>query len=137
MLSITSSSPATHLSVAGILLTRLAEADFDRLGDVFEPDLRAIVMLPAGVFEWPDPATVCAVFEQWFGDVDEYDVTDFAVSRVGSRTHLRWRIVVSGGHLDEGRYVVDQQLYADLGPTGRIGSMSMLCSGFCRENERR
>jgi hypothetical protein len=117
-------------------LTRLAEADFGRLGDALEPDLRAIVVLPAGVFQWPDAATVCAVFEQWFGDVDEYDVTNFAVSRVGSRTHLRWRIVVSGGHLGEGRYVVDQQLYADLGPSGRIGSMSMLCSGFCKESER-
>jgi hypothetical protein len=128
-------SPSTHLAVAGIFLTRLAEADFDRFGDAFEPDFRAIVMLPAGVFEWPDLATVSAVFKQWFGDVDGYDVTDFAVSRVGRRTHLRWRIIVSGGHLGEGRYVVDQQLYADLGPTGRIGSMSMLCSGFCKEKE--
>ena len=83
-----------------------------------------------GVFEWPDHGTIRAVFEGWFGDVDEYGVTDFAVSRIGRRLHLRWRILVSGGHLGDGRHVVEQQMYADTGRTGRIGRMSFLCSGF-------
>jgi hypothetical protein len=49
---------------------------------------------------------------------------------MGRRLHLRWRILVSGGHLGDGRYIVDQQMYVDTGRTGRIGSMSFLCSGF-------
>ena len=87
-------------------------------------------MLPAGVYEWPGHEAIRSVFEQWFGDVDEYGITDFAVSRIGRRLHLRWRILVGGGHLGDGRYVVEQQMYADTGRTGRIASMSFLCSGF-------
>jgi hypothetical protein len=128
------SPSSTQLAVAATLLTHLAGAEFDGLGDVFEPDVRALAMLPGGVFEWPDPATVHAVFDQWFGDVTEYELTDFAVSLVEHRMHLRWRLTVAGGHLGPARHVVEQQVYADLGPTGRIGSMSFLCSGFLRES---
>jgi hypothetical protein len=127
------SPSSTQLAIAGTLLARLANAEFDRLGDAFEPDFRALAMLPGGIFEWPEPATVRAAFEQWFGDVAEYDVTDFTVSLIRRRMHLRWRITVAGGHLGDGRYVVEQQIYADTGRTGRIGSMSLLCSGFVRE----
>jgi hypothetical protein len=129
----TNQASSTQLAIAGTLLARLANAEFDRLGDAFEPDGKALAMLPGGVFEWPDPATICAVFEQWFGDVSVYTVTNFAVNVIGRRMHMQWRITVAGGHLGDGRYVVDQQVYADTGRTGRIGSMSLLCSGFVRE----
>jgi hypothetical protein len=123
---------STHLARAGTLLAAVAERDFDRLADAFEPELAAIAVLPGGVFQWPDRTTVRGVFEQWFGDVEEYDVTDLSASRLGRRLHARWRVTVSGGHLGSGRHVVEQQLYADTGPTGRIATMSFLCSGFCR-----
>ena len=124
------STTDTRLAIAAMLLARLANAEFEHFDDVFEPDLTALAMLPAGVYEWPGHETIRAVFEDWFDDVDEYGVTDFAVSRIGRRLHLRWRILVSGGRLGDGRYVVEQQMYADTGRTGRIGSMSFLCSGF-------
>jgi hypothetical protein len=135
MISTESASPPdTQLTIAGMLLSRLANGQFEHLDDVFEPEVRALAMLPAGVYEWPGCETIRAVFDQWFGDVDEYAVTDFAASRIGRRLHLRWRILVSGGHLGNGRYLVEQQMYADAGPTGRIASMSFLCSGFVPVN---
>ena len=131
MNSTRSASPTiTQLTIAGMLLDRLANAEFEHLDDVFEPEIVALAMLPGGVYEWPGHESIRAVFDGWFGDVDEYGVTDFAVSRIGRRLHLRWRILVSGGHLGDGRYIVEQQMYTDAGPTGRIGSMSFLCSGF-------
>jgi hypothetical protein len=123
-------------AVAGILLARLSDADFVGLADAFESPLDALAMLPAGVFRWPDPATVTSVFEQWFGGVDEFRLTDFAVSHLGRRLHVRWRILVSGGGFGADRHVVEQQVYADTGPSGRIASMSLLCSGFIREQRR-
>jgi hypothetical protein len=133
MISTEHSPPVdSELTIAGTLLARLANGDFEHLDDVFETDLTALAMLPGGVYEWPGHEAIRSVFEQWFGDVDEYGVTDFAVSRIGRRLHLRWRILVSGGHLGDGRYVVEQQMYADIGHTGRIASMSFLCSGFVR-----
>ena len=89
------STSDTGVAVARVLLARLADADFDGLADAFESDLEALATLPAGVFRWPDPATVTAVFQQWFGDVDEYRLTDFAYSRLGSRLQVRWRISVA------------------------------------------
>ena len=130
----TAAQPDAELNVAATLLARLANAEFDHLDDVFEPDVTALAMLPAGVYEWPGHETIRAVFEQWFGDVEQYVVTDFTASRIGRRMHLRWRINVSGGHLGGGRYVVEQQMYADTGRTGRIASMSFLCSGFVRDD---
>ena len=141
MISATSLSPSSspapapsprQLMVAATLLTRLANAEFDELGELFEPELNALAMLPAGVFEWPDPGTIRAVFNQWFGDVDHYEIVDFAVGLVGPRMHARWRVSVAGGHLGDGWYVVDQQIYADTTAAGRIRSMSFMCSGFVR-----
>jgi len=123
----------THAAVAGVLRARLADADFVGLADAFEPELDALAMLPAGVFRWPDPATVTGVFEEWFGDVDEYRLTEFASSGLGGRLHAGWRIVVAGGGFGADRHVVEQQIYADPGRTGRIASMRLLCSGFIRE----
>ena len=130
------STSDTGIAVAAALLVRLADADFDGLADAFEPELEALAMLPAGVFRLPDPATVTAAFRQWFGEVDEYRLTDFGFSRLGSRLHLRWRISVAGGGFGAARHVVEQHLYCDTGPTGRIASMSLLCSGFVRERDR-
>jgi hypothetical protein len=123
----------SHTDVAAALLARIADADFDGLADAFEPELDALALLPAGVFRWPDRATITAVFEQWFSGVDEYALTDFACSRVNGRLHVRWRITVAGGGFGARRHVVEQQLYGDIGPTGRIASMSLLCSGFLPE----
>jgi hypothetical protein len=133
MISTEHSPPAdTQLTIAATLLARLTNREFEHLDDVFEPELTALAMLPGGVYEWPGNEAIRSVFEQWFGDVDEYRITDFGVSRIERRLHLRWRILVSGGHLGNGRYVVEQQMYADTGLTGRIASMSFLCSGFVR-----
>ena len=123
-----------HPTLAARLLAHLADRDFERFADAFEPDFAAIAVLPAGVYEWRDRAAVRSVFEHWFGAARELDVVGFAFNRIGPRMHLRWRIALSGGHVGDRRHVVEQQLYADLGATARISSMAFLCSGFHPED---
>ena len=45
-----------------------------------------------------------------------------------------WRLHVRGGRLGQEDFVVEQHAYADAGPTGRIQSLVLVCSGFCKEH---
>jgi hypothetical protein len=114
--------------LATTVLTALREANFAELAGAFEGDQHTIVTAPAGVFHWRDRAAVETSFERWFGDADELAVTDFAFARIGERLHLRWRVSFAGGSIGPGRHVVEQQLYAELGPTGRIRSTAFVSS---------
>ena len=66
--------------------------------------------------------------------MDEYEVLDATVGLVGTRLQLSWRLHVRGGRLGPDDFVVEQHGYADTGPTGRIQSLCLVCSGFCKEH---
>ncbi|HEY5014480.1 MAG TPA: nuclear transport factor 2 family protein [Acidimicrobiia bacterium] len=132
----TDASPSVpHFAAAGSFLEALAAQDFERLAAALDDDASLSALLPRGFCEWRGAAEIAAMFEKWFGDVDEFEVADAAVGQVGSRLQLRWRMRVRGGpRFGDDAMVVEQHVYADTAPTGRIRSMSLLCSGFCKEH---
>jgi hypothetical protein len=130
----TDTEPATRQPTVGdVFLARLGARDFERLAELFEPDVVLHALLPDGLRERQGPEQVIDSFAGWFGRVDEYELLDAAAGNVGPRLQLHWRARVRGGGFPDGSFVVEQHIYADPGPSGRIHGMAMLCSGFVRE----
>jgi SnoaL-like domain len=125
---------APQFATAGLFLERLVTGDFDQLAAALEADVKLSALLPRGLKEWDGRDAVCGAFDQFFGGMDEYEVLDAEVGQVGQRLQMRWRLHVRGGRLGDSDFVVEQFCYADGGPTGRIQTMSMVCSGFCKEH---
>lgn len=122
------------LAAAGLFLEQLATADFTQLAMALEPDAHLRALLPRGFREWEGREAVCGGFTWMLGGMDEYVLLDATVGLIGSRLQLAWRMRVHGGRLGPADFVVEQQAYADTGPTGRIQSLSLVCSGFCPEH---
>lgn len=127
-------SVPTVTPIAETMLGSLATRDFDRLASVFEPDISLNAVLPDGFHEWHGSERVTAAFVRWFGRVDECELVDAASGFFGPRLQMYWRARVRGGSFGDRDFVVEQNVYADPGPTGRIQAMSMLCSGFVAEH---
>jgi hypothetical protein len=122
------------LAAAGLFLERIAAADFARLGIALEADVTLKALLPRAFREWQGRDAACEAFAGMLGGLDSYTVLDASVGLVGTRLQLAWRLQVSGGRLGPEQFVVEQTAYADAGPTGRIQSMSLVCSGFCKQH---
>jgi hypothetical protein len=133
MISIRHGPSPAETSIADVFLGRLAARDIDGLAELFELDGTLLALLPDGFHTWEGRSRIAAAFSRWFGRVDELDLLDSGAGGHGPRLHLRWRARVRGGGFGDTSYVVEQLVYADPGPTGRIQTMSMLCSGFVRE----
>jgi hypothetical protein len=116
-----------------VFLERLATFDFNQLGAALEEDATLRALLPRRFREWEGREAVCEAFTGMLGGMDEYAVLDATVGLIGTRLQLAWRLRVRGGRLGPEAFVVEQQAYADTGPSGRIQSMSLVCSGFCKE----
>ncbi|MET0458969.1 MAG: nuclear transport factor 2 family protein [Ilumatobacteraceae bacterium] len=125
--------PVPHVPVTDALLGSLARRDFDQLAAVLEPDVVLRALLPGGFHEWTGPERVTEAFGRWFGRVDEFELVAATVGVHGPRLQLSWRARVRGGRFGDAPFVVNQHVYADPGPTGRIQTMAMLCSGFTEE----
>jgi hypothetical protein len=123
-----------QFAAAGLFLEKLVAGAFDQLAVALEPGAMLRALLPRGYREWEGCEAVCDAFAGWFGGMDEYGVLDASVGLVGTRLQLSWRLRVRGERLGPRAFVVDQQAYADDGPTGRLQSLSLVCSGFCREH---
>ena len=134
MTSANTSLSTAGFSVADVFLAHLAAGDFARFATVFDADVSFSALLPDGLHEWTGPEGVTAAFVRWFGRVDEFEILEASIGQVGPRLQLNWRARVRGGPFGAERFVVEQHLYADRGPTGLIQSMSMLCSGFAKED---
>ncbi len=78
---------------------------------------------------------LATMFVGWFGRVDECLLVATSVDLVGPRLQLAWPARMRGGHFGNAYFVVEQQVCADPGPSGRILAMSMLCSGFVRDHD--
>jgi len=125
---------ATTPTVAGAFLEGLAAQDFTGIAATLDDDAHLTALVPSGFKQWHGPEQIGATLRGWFGDVDDFELVDAAVGEVGRRLHLRWRVRVQApARFGAGWFVVEQQVYADTGPDGRISEMFLLCSGFCRE----
>src|SRR6476661_4282200 len=120
-------------SVAGAFLEGLAAQDFIRIAATLDEDAHLTALVPSGFKQWHGAEQIGATLRYWFGDVDAFDLVDTSVGEVGQRLHLRWRARVQAPRLGVGWFVVEQQVYADTGPDGRLAQLFLLCSGFCRE----
>ena len=123
-----------RFAAAASFLEALAAGDFDRLGQALDDDATMAALLPRGFREWHGADAITGMFTQWFGDVDEFEVADASVGQVGARLQLRWRLRLRGARLGPDPMIVEQHVYATTGNSGRIQSMSLLCSGFCKEH---
>jgi hypothetical protein len=126
-------SDVAPFSVGGTFLEALAAQDFSRLAATLTDTAHLSALVPRGLREWEGPDQIGATFRRWFGEVDRFELVDAVLGEVGPRLHLRWRVRVQGGRFGARWFVVEQQVYADTGPDGRIARLSLLCSGFCAE----
>ena len=120
--------------IAGVLVEALADHDFDGLAAALDPDATMSALLPRGFVEWHGAAQICAAFEKWFGDVEEFEVSDASVGQVGALLQLRWRVRLRGIRFGEEPMVAEQCAYATSSPGARIGHIRLLCSGFWNEH---
>src|SRR5947209_14055805 len=123
-----------QFAAAGLFLDKLAGGDFGQLAVALEPDATLRALLPRRYREWDGREAVCDAFRQLFGGMDEYGVLDATVGLIGDRLQLSWRLHVRGRRLGPNDFVVEQHGYADPGPTGRLQSLNLVCSGFRREH---
>jgi hypothetical protein len=123
-------SDAALFTVAGAFLDGLAAQDFSRIAATLDDAAHLSALLPRGLAEWDGPDQISAAFRQWFGEVDRFELVDAVIGGVGPRLHLRWRVRVQAEARGEGWLVIEQQVYADAGPDGRLTRLSLLCSGF-------
>jgi hypothetical protein len=120
--------------VAGTFLEALAARDFTRVATALTDTAHLSALVPRGLREEDGPERIAATFRGWFGGVDRFELVDAVVGEVGPRLHLRWRLRVQDHQrFGPGWFVVEQQVYADTDPDGRIARLSLLCSGFCPE----
>jgi hypothetical protein len=129
-----STDTAPRFAVAGTFLEALAAQDFAQLASTLEPEASLRALLPRGFCEWNGATDISEAFARWFGDVERFEVVDASVGQVGDRLQLRWRVGIRGPRLGDDDLVVEQHVYADIGATGRIGALSLLCSGYRREH---
>jgi hypothetical protein len=125
-----SRSDAALFTVAGAFLDGLAAQDFLRIAATLDDAAQLSALLPRGLAVWAGPDQISAAFRGWFGEVDRFELVDAVVGQVGPRLHLRWRVRVQAAARGKGWLVIEQQVYADAGPDGRLTRLSLLCSGF-------
>jgi hypothetical protein len=125
-------TPSRRWSVGGLLLETLADRDFTAMADCFEPAATMRALLPRGPAEYHGATEITEAFRFWFGGADLFEVFDAAVSDVGTRLHLAWRLRVDRTPRgDLGWHVIEQQVFADANE--RIEALDLLCSGFVRD----
>jgi hypothetical protein len=128
-------APHPGFVAAGALLEALVTRDFERLAGTLTTDASLAALLPRGFDEWQGAAAIRSAFFGWFGEADEFEVVDASIGQVGSRLQLRWRIRVRAARFGGDPMVVEQNVYAETAPDGRIAHLALLCSGFCREHD--
>ena len=128
----TTSTPdgAPSLAVAGRFIDGLAARDFDGVVATLTDEVRFRALLPSRVLDLEGRDAVRATFETWFGDAERWDLVEAVVGEVGGRIHLRWRLSLTNPRVAAGNLLVEQQVYADAGPDGRLHDVSLLCTGY-------
>ena len=113
----------------------LAAQDFAQLGDALAADACLRALLPSGLREWTGAEAIANRFAYWFGDTEDFELIESAVSTVGGRLHLHWRLRLRAERLGSGWFIVEQQAYADTDESGRIARLDLLCTGYRPEGD--
>jgi hypothetical protein len=105
----------------------LAAKEFDRIGELLDPQVDFRGLTPNRNWEASDPAGVDEILNQWFEPSDHIDeVVEVEESEMADRGRVSYRF---RGHNEDGDFVVEQQAYL-AERDGRIAWMRVLCSGF-------
>jgi hypothetical protein len=118
------------LAVAGRLIDGLAARDFDAVVAALTDDVTFRALLPRGVLDLNGRAAVRSTLSTWFGGADQWEMVEAVVGEVGGRIHLRWRLQLTNPDIGPGRFLVEQQVYADTGTDGRLSEVALLCTGY-------
>lgn len=121
---------ALSLAVAGGLIDGIAARDFDAVVGALTDDVAFRALLPRRVLDLEGRNAVRAAFDTWFGGAERWELAEAVVGEVGGRIHLRWRLRLTDPHLGPGSFLVEQQVYADAGPDGRLRDVALMCTGF-------
>jgi hypothetical protein len=122
-------------AIAGTILGALAAQDFGRLASAFTDDAHLRALLPGGLREWEGVGAIEATFARWFGNTTGFELVAADVDQIGSRLRLRWRVRLQADRLGPGWFLVEQEAYADTDDEDRIHHISLLCSGYCTEEQ--
>jgi hypothetical protein len=124
---------ALKFAVAGRFIDGLAARDFDAVAGTLATDVTFRALLPKKVLDLAGRTAVRSVFDTWFGGAERWDLLEAVVGEVGGRIHLRWRLRLTNPDVGPGTFLVEQQVYADTGPDGRLIDVALLCTGYRRE----
>lgn len=134
---ITSTDPAAvpagaalSLEVAGRFVDALAARDFDLLAGTLADGVHFRALLPSRVLDLEGADAVRARFTTWFGGAQRWEVVEAAVGDVGGRIYLGWRVRLTDPAIGEGTLLVEQQVYANADPDGRLRDVALLCTGY-------
>jgi hypothetical protein len=118
------------LGLAGAFVDALAGRDFAGLAACLAGEARLRCLLPGGERRVDGAGPVAEQFRAWFGGPGSLEMLGASVGEVGGRMHLRWRFRVDPAPRAPGPHVVEQHVFADADPEGRIAALDLLCSGF-------
>lgn len=106
----------------------LAGKDFDRVGELLDPDVDFRALTPNRFWEATGAVDVVSeVLRRWLEDSDQIDeLAALESGAVGDRGRVAYCF---HGHNADGPFVVEQQAYFSV-REGRIAWMRVLCSGF-------
>jgi hypothetical protein len=120
---------AARWSVGGLFLEALAQRDYAKMSECFEPEATMRALLPGGPAEFRGAAQIAQNFQSWFGNAEDFEVLDGTVGEVGDRLHLAWRLRLRPTPWgDDHWHVIEQQAYARAAE--RVDTLDLLCSGF-------
>ena len=126
----TTAAVVPRFAVAWSFLDGLAAQDFAKLSGALAADACLRALLPQRLREWTGAEVIAGVFAGWFGDTEDFELVEAAVSEVGDRLHLHFRLRLRAQRLGAGWFTVEQQTYADPGEGGRIARLDLLCTGY-------
>jgi hypothetical protein len=124
---------ALSLAVAGRFIDGIAARDFDAAVGALTDDVTFRALLPSRVLDLAGRDAARSAFDTWFGDAERWELAEAVVGEVAGRIHLRWRVRLTNPRIGPGSFVVEQQVYADAGPDGRLRNVALMCTGFRRE----
>ena len=126
----TTTAAANGFAVAGRFMDGIAARDFDAVVSTLADDVVFRALLPRRVVELAGRAAARSIFDTWFAAAERWELIEAVVGEVGGRLHLRWRLRLTNPNIGPGTFLVEQQIYADAGPDGRLGNVALLCTGY-------
>jgi SnoaL-like domain len=121
-----------RFEVAGRFIDGIGAHDFAAVAGALADDVTFRALLPSKVLERTGSDAVRRVLNTWFGAAEGWEMVEAVVGDVGGRIHLRWRLRLTNPEIGPGSFLVEQQVYADTGPDGRLRDVALLCSGYLR-----